>query len=93
MNNKIKWLEMSFSYMEKTKKYAKANVIFRLRILFFRLCGMLFPYQDFILISNQIEFSTAGKVISILFAQGTEADVACLHWFVEHHFLWFTATF
>ena len=45
MNNKIKWLEMSFSYMEKTKKYAKANVIFRLRILFFAFAECYFPIR------------------------------------------------
>ena len=93
MNNKIKWLEMSFSYMEKTKKICEGKCDFSPSHIFFRLCGMLFPYQDFILISNQIEFSTAGKIISILLAQGTETDVTRLYRFVEHHFLWLTVTF
>ena len=45
MNNKIKWLEMSFSYMEKTKKYAKANVISAFAYYFFAFAECYFPIR------------------------------------------------
>ena len=76
----------------RDKKYAKANVFLPSHIIYSLSRNFILP-SNLVSIGNQIEFSTAGKVISMLFAQGAETDVACFHRIVEHHFLWFTATF
>ena len=57
MNNKLKMLVMSLVMQGIIKKYAKANVFFRLRILFIRFRGILFCLQ--ILSQSAIKLNSA----------------------------------
>jgi len=53
--------------------------------------GGYFLYMP--LVRNQVKLCTAGEVVTILFAQGTEADVTGLDRLVEEYFLRFAAAF